>query len=144
MNLNLLLFLLFIFRNLNFESLVCHSSCYTWDNSTECTSWTQYMMLNSTSKLWQFCPDGQFYAQSINFCIDWGTSCTVYCAYRSTCFDWPSGQFYDIDLMSWVQNWNITTQISINSTQTGNKAYWRSFNYYVNPLSTEVVELGSK
>jgi hypothetical protein len=34
--------------------------------------------------------------------------------------------------------------VPLNNTQTGNKAYCRGSKYYVNPDSTEVVELGSK
>ena len=46
--------------------------------------------------------------------------------------------------MQWVTECNLDSQIAIHDTQFENRLIWRSFEYYVNPDSDSIVELGTK
>ena len=46
--------------------------------------------------------------------------------------------------MTWVAAWNSTSQVQITDALLHNIPLWRSFSYYVNPLSTSQTELGTK
>lgn len=120
------------------------NSCLTWDEFGVCISWFDYMRLNNTSGECEFCPDGEFYIKPTDTWESCGTSWVTYWAYRDECFYCPVGDFYDIDAEDWVSSWDTVTQIVLNGTETGEKAFWRGFDYYVNPKSGEVVELGSQ
>lgn len=71
------------------------SSCYTCTNSTECESCSN-RFLNSTTKLWELCPDGSFYSDSLSKCLEWDGSCSGKWAYQLSWFDWPTGQKFQI------------------------------------------------
>ena len=50
---------------------------------------------------------------------------------------------YDLDTMSCVSKWNNSTQVQITDTQLRSIPLCRSLNYYLDPTSTSVVELGT-
>ncbi|CAI2367995.1 unnamed protein product [Moneuplotes crassus] len=102
------------------------------------------MKLNTTSKLCEYCPDGEFYSFSLDSCLPCGSSCNLLCGYQEKCFECSHEQFYDIDMSSCVNSCNSDIQIILNNTQSGNKAYCRGLDYYVNPDSIEVIEAGTK
>ncbi|CAI2365911.1 unnamed protein product [Moneuplotes crassus] len=133
-------------RNLQNRTLntVCPPSCLTCDSSNLCISCPDSMRLNSTSNQCEFCPDGQFYLKITDTCMSCESSCLTLCAYKPECYECPNEEYYDLDNSQCVASCDPVTQVSMNSTQTGNKAYCRGFNYYVNSNSTDVVELGTK
>ena len=45
--------------------------------------------------------------------------------------------------MQWVAQCDFNTQIAINDTQFDNRLICRDFEYYVNPESDSIVELGT-
>jgi hypothetical protein len=75
--------------------------------------------------------------------MSWDGNCNAECAYQSFWFEWQDDYYYDLDSRTWVQQWNNVTQVAVNSTMFGNKLVCRGFNYYVDSLSSEVVELGT-
>ena len=46
--------------------------------------------------------------------------------------------------MQWVTHCDLNTQIAINDTQFDNRLICRDFDYYVNPDSDSIIELGTK
>ena len=117
-------------------------SCYTCTNATQWTS-CQNLMLNSTTLLWEFWPDGKFYSSTLNSWVDWAGSCLEGCSYQLNWFKWTSPQIFDLDTMKWVSSCS-QNQIQINDTQVHNLNIWRTPNYYIDPDSTQIVELGTK
>ena len=67
----------------------CQASWYTWINSYECTSWSN-RILNATTNLWDTWPDGTFYAEALDECLDWKGSCSGQWASQNKCFDCSS------------------------------------------------------
>ena len=57
---------------------------------------------------------------------------------------WSSTQVFDLNSFSWVDAWDLTSSIQINDTQLSIFPIWRSFDYYVDSTSENVVELGTK
>ena len=45
--------------------------------------------------------------------------------------------------MKWVNEWSLN-EAFIQNPQLRNFRLWRSFDYYVDPDSTEIIELGNK
>ena len=72
-----------------------------------------------------------------------GGSCSSLCAYQSFWFEWPLGEFLDLDSLSWVSIWNSTTQIELNDPLLSGIPLCRSLVFYVDPLSPSSVELGT-
>ena len=58
--------------------------------------------------------------------------------YQHFWFQCPAGQVLDLTTNTWVINCNLDSQILINDTPI-----WRDFDYYVDPSSSSLVELGS-
>ena len=57
---------------------------------------------------------------------------------------WNSTQVLDLTSYTCVNSWNTTTSVLISDSQFGISSFWRSFDYYVDPSSTSIVELGTK
>ena len=121
----------------------CNSSWLTWSDATSCLTWSD-MFLNSTTKLCQRCPSGQYFDTPRQTWQSWGSSWIDKWAYQSFWFQWGSSQYFDLSAMKCVTAWNSTTQISFNDTQFQNIPVCRGTSYYVNPNSTQIVELGTK
>ena len=75
--------------------------------------------------------------------MEWSTSCNSLWAYQTHCYQWPPGEFLDLDSMTWVPSCDSDTQIEITNIQLANIPLWRSFTYFVDPLSESVTELGT-
>ena len=117
-------------------------SCLECDNSTEWTAWSDNMYLDSNNQC-TFCSDGEYYDSTAKLCRPCNNSWINKCAYQSKWFSWDSGQFFDLKKMMWVSSWD-TNSIAITDDQLWGFSVWRSFNYYVNPNSQEIIELGTK
>ena len=117
-------------------------SCLECDNSTEWTTWSDNMYLDSSNQC-IFCSDGEYYDSTAKICRPCNNSWINKCAYQLKWFSWDSGQFFDLKKMMWVSSWD-TNSIAITDDQLWGFSVWRSFNYYVNPKSQEIIELGTK
>jgi len=127
-----------------FGCRVCHSSCKTCENCSQCTN-CKDSYTSLPNGLWEIelCPDSKFFSVSAGQWTDCTSSCDYLWAYQSHCFVWPTGEFLDLDTMTWVGVWNSDNQISITDTQLNNIPIWRSFTYYVDSSSDSVTELGT-
>ena len=121
----------------------CLDSWLTWVDIISWSSCPDSMFLNTTSNLWELCVDGEYFNPTSQVCELCNGSCNGRWAYQSFCFDWPVGEFYDLEKMGWVPSWGVGS-ISISDEQLWSKPVWRSFNYYVDPSSTQIIELGTK
>ena len=65
-------------------------------------------------------------------------------AYQAICRQWNSTQILDLTSYTWVSACNSTTSVNITDSQYGITSVCRGFNYYVDPTSSSVVELGTK
>lgn len=70
-------------------------------------------------------------------------NCYAEWAYQSIWFEWQDDYYYDLSSKTCVQQWDSITQVAVNHTMFGNKLVCREFDYYVDSLSSEVVELGT-
>jgi hypothetical protein len=100
----------------------------------------------ATTGLWDWneWENGTYYSEPISGWANWSAKCTTLWAYQEHWFKCPSEKYLDLDSLSWVSSCNSSTQMKIVDFQLGGIPLWRSFVYYVNPLSTSVVELGTK
>ena len=56
---------------------------------------------------------------------------------------WSSTQVFDLASFSCINSWNTTSSVLLSDAQFGIASFCRSFDYYVDPTSTAVVELGT-
>ena len=124
--------------------------CSRWDtswltctNSTQWTSWTDYMYLNSTTGLWQFWSDGEYYDYTFEVWRSCAGKCNGICQYQKLWYQWNSGQLYDLELLNWTSTWDSPKQ-KIVSSQYNSPSIWRSTNYYIDPQSSQILELGTQ
>ena len=121
----------------------CLDSWLTWVDNVTWKSCLDSMFLNATSNLWELCVDGEYFNPTSQTWLPWSGSCNGRWAYQSFCFDCSVGEFYDLEKMGWVRSWGVGS-ISISDEQLWSKPVWRSFNYYVDPSSTQIIELGTR
>ena len=57
---------------------------------------------------------------------------------------WNSTQVFDLSSFSCINSWNATTSVLLSNAQFSITTFCRGFDYYVDPTSTAVVELGTK
>ena len=119
------------------------NSWSTWENSSQWTSWSDNMYLNSTTQLWQTWSQGQYFDATVNMWRSWDGSWLKGCSYQSNCFIWQTGQYYDLESKSWVTTWGINTVI-VNSSQYHSIPICKSANIYVDPSSSSIIELGTQ
>ena len=100
------------------------------------------MYFNSTDNLWSNWADGEYYDSTAKIWRLCNGSCNQQCSYQNHCFDWPLGESFDAQSLSWVTEWNSTT-IQIESSLLNLPSIWRGFDYYVDPFSDELIELGT-
>ena len=125
----------------------CQTSWFTWDNSYECTSWSN-RILNPATKLWEAWPDGTFFTEALSEWLDWKGSWTGQWASQNMWFDWSGNTadnltYFSISQMKCVNAWS-TNEVFIQDPQLRNFRLWRSLDYYVDPDSMEILELGTK
>ena len=56
---------------------------------------------------------------------------------------WNSTKVFDLASFSWIDSWNSTTSVLISDSQLAISSVCRGFDYYVDPTSTSVIELGT-
>ena len=57
---------------------------------------------------------------------------------------WNSSQVFDLKSFSCVDAWDSSTSVLINDSQFSISPAWISFDYYVDPSSNSVIELGTR
>ena len=79
----------------------------------------------------------------LNKWIDWAGSWTDTWAYQSICMQWNSTQVLDLTSYTCVNSCNTTTSVLLSDAQFNIASFCRGFDYYVDPTSSAVVELGT-
>ncbi|CAI2378198.1 unnamed protein product [Moneuplotes crassus] len=123
---------------------MCHSSCKECSNITECTRCEESMVKNSTSGLCEYCPDGEFYDYTLSQCTSCGTSCIGLCAYQQKCFTCSPSEFLDLDTLVCKSSCDPGKIAISDSNQFAHENFCRNLNFYINPESQEIMELGTK
>ena len=86
---------------------------------------------------------GEYFSDPVNKWLSWDGSWRSTWAYQSIWMQWNSSQFFDLTSFNWINSWDTTSSILISDSQLAISSVWRGFNYYVDPKSTAVNELGT-
>ncbi|CAI2360244.1 unnamed protein product [Moneuplotes crassus] len=121
----------------------CDSSCKSCSQDGKCNTCDQFMQLLA-SNLCGHCPDGEYFDFTSKICRICPSSCDGACAYQSICLDCPSGQSLDLKTLECKTSCNPATQVELTGSQISLASVCRDFEYYVDPTSTEVIELGTQ
>ena len=120
----------------------CDNSWLTCSNSTECTSWVDYMYLNSTSGLCQFWSNGEYYDYTFEVWRSCAGKWTGIWQYQQQWFQCTAGQYYDPELLTWTSTCS-SPKVVISSSHYNIASLWRSPSFYIDPLSNQIIELGT-
>ena len=100
------------------------------------------MYIKSKKGYCEFWNQGEYFDTTTGQCEDWDRTCGLYWHYQTSWFEWQEGEFLDTDTLTCVTACNYP-KISINDSQFSVENVWRSPNFYVNPSSTSILEIGS-
>ena len=114
----------------------------TWSESSKCDTCENYMFLDSTSKLWSFWLENQYYDYTYQIWRDWDGKWNNYWKGQKLWFEWDSAKVFDLETLTWVPDWN-KPKIKLTNLQYSIRSICRSFEFYIDPLSPEIIELGT-
>ena len=114
----------------------------TWTNSTECASCEEYMYYDSMTNKWAYCADGEYYDNTYQVWRNWDGKWTGNWKYQRQWFEWSEHQILDLESILCVYNCDLPKFV-LEGYQYSLSKIWRSLEYYVNPQSSEMVELGT-
>ena len=116
-----------------------------WYTCTNATEWASCYnrILNSSTKLWEFCPYGQFFSLQIKRCISWEGSWSEEWGYQIECYTWSTGMMFDLTQLKWVSSC-MSSQVFIQDPLLRNIPIWRDTVYYIDSESIQPIELGTK
>ncbi|CAI2379456.1 unnamed protein product [Moneuplotes crassus] len=120
----------------------CHSSCFTCENGTECLTCDE-QTLNLSSKLCEYCPEGEYFDTPSQICRSCGDSCLDKCAYQTSCFQCPTGEVLNLSTLTCIPACS-SVQIKIKDAHFQNIPFCRDNEYYVDPSSMKIIELGTE
>jgi hypothetical protein len=120
------------------EWVNCHSSWKTCDSLEHWNSWEDHMFLEDTTELCIFWSEGHYFDKQIQIWRTWDNSCLGLWRYQQKWFKWDAQQYYDLDTFSWVESWPL---IVINVDFT---SFWRDLKIYIDPDSSNFMQLGTK
>ena len=121
-----------------------HSSCKQWVNANQWTDWEIYMFLNTTTNVCEYWADGEYYDFSVETCQTCTSSWTGYWGHQASCFQCSPSEKFDLDTLQWVSDWDADYVSISNSTQYEIASFCRSLEFYIDPSSNELIELGTK
>ena len=75
--------------------------------------------------------------------VDWAGSWYDLWQYRDECFKCEANEYLDLKTKSCALEWKATNQIAINDTQFGHRLIFGDSQYYINPESESIIELGT-
>ena len=122
---------------------------YSWKTCSNSTVWetcekSQFLSTEpSTNGLWVSWDYGEYYDTTVEEWRLWNGSCNDNWRYQSNCLECPPDEILDLNTFTWVPSWGSETKF-IESDQLNLPSIWRGYDYYVDPFSEEVVELGTK
>ncbi|CAI2371780.1 unnamed protein product [Moneuplotes crassus] len=121
----------------------CDSSCKTCSSDASCDTCELFMQL-SASNFCEYCPDGEYFDFTSKLCRSCPSTCDGACAYQSSCFECPVDQSLDLKTLECVDSCDSLTQVELTGLQISFPSVCRDFEYYVDPTSTEIIELGTQ
>ncbi|CAI2370495.1 unnamed protein product [Moneuplotes crassus] len=121
----------------------CDSSCKTCSSDASCDTCELFMQL-SASNFCEYCPDGEYFDFTSKLCRSCPSTCDGACAYQSSCFECPVDQSLDLKTLECVDSCDSLTQVKLTGLQISFPSVCRDFEYYVDPTSTEIIELGTQ
>ena len=119
-----------------------HSSWKSWSNSEFWDSWTEYMVLNPLNNLWEAWAYGEYYDDTALIWRSWNGSWEKQWMHQKEWFQWLDGEHYDLNSLKCTPEWSPEFKLQ-ESNQFTLPSFWRDLNFYVDPFSQEVVELGT-
>ena len=122
--------------------MVWDSSWKTWINANSCDTCENYMYYDSTTNKWKFWQDGQYYDNTYQIWRSWDGKWTGYWKGQKQWFVWEQSKVLDLETLSWVSNCDVA-KYQISSSQYSIGELWRLSQFYVDPLSSEIIELGT-
>ena len=99
-------------------------------------------MIYCTIQKWMFWGDGEYYDFSYETWRSWDGKCTGYWKGQKKWFECDPSKVLDLETLVWVSTCN-PSKIEINSSQYSISTIWRLPQFYVDPLSSEMIELGT-
>ena len=103
------------------------------------------MFLNKSTQLWTFWDEGQYYDFTYEIWRNWDGKWDGYCMGQNKWFTWNESsdiKVFDLESMECISEWS-STKLQILNPQYSIDSIWRLPQYYVDPLSTEIIELGT-
>ena len=86
---------------------------------------------------------GEYYDFTFQQWRSWAGKCTGLCNYQTVWFEWAVGESLDVDTLSCVQGCS-QTQLKISDAQFSVNSFCRTPNFYINPDTIEIIEMGSQ
>ncbi|CAI2367919.1 unnamed protein product [Moneuplotes crassus] len=144
----------------------CHSSCKSCTQGDRCDTCEEFMMLkgsedlrflsglgikehyrqtssiNTTSLLCTHCEDDQYYDETLHICRSCEGACSGKCKFRTQCITCDPGKTLDLDTLTCVDDCN-SSQIKLEGFHLSVKSACRTPDYYIDPFSQEILELGT-
>ena len=120
-----------------------HDSCLTWTNSTQCATCEDYMFMDSYTNLCTFWSTGQYYDSTYKVCRNCDGKWNGLCLDQTSWFTWTSPNILDLESMACISKCTAN-KVSITSTQYVTGIICREPNFYIDPSSSQIVELGTK
>lgn len=124
------------------DCLPCDSSWLTCDGAGSWLSWKAYMKVGLNG-LCEYCPEDEFWDFTLQTCQSCAGSWNGLCASRKECFECDPGEVLDLDSMIWVPTWNNDKILFQTGDEYNINEFCRGFEYYVDPHSDEIIELGT-
>ena len=94
---------------------------------------------------WLSWPSNHYYDSTATICRDWNNTWIGQWAYKEDCFKWLTGQIFSIESMQCISKWPgeyfETSYVAESDSRTIDIC--RPLSYYVNPNSTQNMELGT-
>ena len=118
------------------------SSCKSWSNEIQWESWEDYMFLNHTTHLCEHWPQGEYYDLTSDVWRPWNGLWRGQWSYQEIWFEWATDTVLDLQTLEWVGEWNPNT-LRVEDSQFNIPSFWRNYEYYIDPFSSESIELGT-
>ena len=90
------------------------------------------------------CPDAEYYDFSKDQWRTWDGSWLGYCNYQASWFQWSPSEIFDLDTLSCISSWDNPKILITDSTNFNVDSFWRNLSFYIDPKTTELIELGTK
>jgi hypothetical protein len=100
------------------------------------------MFLDSTTRLCALWEDGYYYDQTKDLCRQWDGTCNRNCAYQRAWFQCQVDQILDLDSLTCVNSWD-SPKLLLTDAQYQFSKIWRNPTFYIDPLSSKLLEVGT-